>query len=174
MNDPGQQNSQYITLLAAIIGGVLTILGGFIATIVNSRVLKKSEIEYIKIGLIDELHEICSIIGKMKDTYKTTHIVSNSYLNDLQKNTDSFKYHKQRLFLIRKENLRREIVQFYKDLEENISESINKVGKLGEAQVDNTHDQIVSKFIDIQTAASSIEDKVKNYKYMILWFSSKK
>lgn len=167
---PQDKVNFYNTLTGAIVGGVLTIIGGFFATLVSSRIQKKNEVEFIKISLIDELHEINSIISRMIDTHKTAHPLPNSYLNDLQSNTDSFKHHKKRLFLIRNETLRRDTVSFYKNLSESIEDSINQVGKLGDTESDTTFDKIVTKFTGIQTQAAAIKLRIEKYKYYIIWF----
>ena len=123
--------SESILWISQIFGAFLAIIGGFFAVVFRLRIETKQEINHIKTSLIDELHEICNIIGKLNETYTITNIISNTYLNDLSKNTESFNYLKQRLFLIKKANLRRDIMSFYKILDKNISDSINKVGKLG-------------------------------------------
>lgn len=171
MNNPSPEPNQFqfINLLPTLLGGFLSIMGGFGAVVLRARTERKNEINYIKISLTDELNEICSIVEKLEETYKTTHIVSNKYLNELSVNDDSFYHHKERLFLIKNEKLRKEITSFYKLLSETITESKNKVGTLGEAPGGNEHDPIVSKFANIQTRASALLESLKKYKYKVLW-----
>ncbi len=168
MSEP-TQNGNSFEVYKLLIGAFLSIIGGFFAVVFRARVERKAEIEYIKIGLKDELAEICSILSKMIETYKTTHIVSNVYLNDLSKNTESFDYHKQRLFLIKDDSLRSSVRIFYKNLGETISDSINKVGKLGEVQVGNEHDQIINKFNSTYSECSTLKAKIEKYKYKAFW-----
>lgn len=171
MSNPVQEPDKFqlISLLPTLMGGFLSIAGGFGAVVLRSRTEKKNEINYIKISLTDELEAVCSIVDKLNETYSKTHIVSNTYLNDLATNSESFNYHKQRIFLISDEALRRDIVSFYKNLSDIIADSINKVGSLGEAQVDNTHDQIVGKFTDIKTKATSLKTVLKSYRFKVFW-----
>ena len=165
------ENSQYeiYKVIFPIIGALLSIMGGFGAVIIRSRVEKRDEIEYIKIGLTDELKEICSIMQKLQETYKTTKIVSNSYLNELNDNTESYLHHKQRIFLIKDSDLRRKIAVFYKDLHEQIKDSLNKVGKLGENPADGAHDPIVQKFNSIQSKGEEVYNELSKYRYKIFW-----
>lgn len=154
-----------------IMGAVLAIVGGFFAVIFRLRLERKQEINHIKISLTDELDEICSIIRRMSDTYTATtpHVISNTYLNELSKSTESFNFHRQKFFLINNADLRKEIVTFYKKLSKNINESINTVGRLGESQTGNDHAQIVADFTTISTEAAAISKKITGYKYKALW-----
>lgn len=163
-NDP---NNSLITFWAAIAGGLLSSIGGFFAVVIRARMDKKTEINYIKTALIDELTEISSIVDKMRETQKTAHIISNSYLNDLNKNQESFNYHKLRIFLIRDDKLRRSIVSFYKNLDEIIQDSINKVGSLAGDASTNTHDQIATQFTSIKNQSESLIKSLTDYKYKV-------
>ncbi len=138
-------------------------LADLLALYFRARLDKKQEINYIKISLTDELNEICTIIGKLNETHATTHTLPNRYLNDLQKNTESFKYHKPKIFLINSSTLRKEIVVFYKALDEIISESINRVGSLGENPTGATHDQIITKFDNIKIKAETLVSNLNKY-----------
>lgn len=166
--DPNQ--FQLINLLPTLLGGLLSIMGGFGAVVLRGRTERKNEINYIKISLTDELHEICSILEKLEETYKTTHIVSNKYLNELSVSDDSLHSFKERLFVIKNEKLRKEITSYYKLLSETITESKNKVGTLGEAPGGNEHDPIVSKFADVKAKALGLSESLKKYNYKVLWF----
>lgn len=157
--------------ISQLMGAALAIVGGFFAVIFRLRLERKQEINHIKISLTDELDEICSIITKMNETYSATtpHIISNQYLNDLSKNTESFNFHRQKFYLINNPDLRKEIVSFYKKLSKNISDSLNTVGTLGESQTGNDHAQIVTNFNNISTEAAGISRKITSYKYKALW-----
>ncbi|MEJ0056267.1 MAG: hypothetical protein WDN75_11775 [Bacteroidota bacterium] len=169
--DSPNQGLEYYKLFAPLAGAILSIIGGFAALYFRARLDKKQEINYIKIGLTDELREICSIIGKLNETHNTTHTLPNLYLNDLKRNTESFSFHKQKLFLISSSELRREIVAFYKSLDEIISESINRVGTLGENPAGGTHDQIIAKFAALKLKAEALDVKLKKYEYYLLWYN---
>ena len=171
MSDPNTQPDHFeiYKLTLPLVGAMLSILGGFAAVFIRARLEKKQEIEYIKIGLKDELYEICSIIDHLTETYTRTQVLSNTYLNNLSKNTEAFTQYKQRLFLINNETLRRQIVAFYKKLNEVISESVNKVGTLGENPSGAEHEKIVSKFTSIATEARTIGSDLDKYKYRLLW-----
>jgi hypothetical protein len=163
------QTSQQLQWLQPLIGGVLAIIGGFFAVIIRLRAEKKQEISYIKISLIDELTELSLIITRLEDTFTSTHIIPNLYLNNLKANTEAFSFHKPRLFIIKEDKLRRSIVSFYKKLGENIQESINQVGQLGETQSGATHEQIVGKFKTLRTEADTLKGTIEKYKYCTFW-----
>jgi len=171
MSSPVQPNPNYhdlFTLWAALVGGLLSIIGGFLAVSIRSRIDKKAEIVYIKIGLSDELDEICTIVDKLIETCSATHIIPNSYLNNLNDNNTAYGYHKLKLFLINDAKLRKEITSFYKELSEIILDSRNKVGKLGESANDD-HDKIAEKFVAIKAKTESVRTKISKYKYKPYW-----
>jgi len=165
-SDPCHFQPQVISWVPQVIGASLAIVGGFFAVAFRQRIETKQEITHIKTSLIDELTEICSIIDKLTETYTTTNIISNIYLTDLAKNTDSFDDLKQRLYLIRDADLRRDISTFYRKLVKNISESINKVNKLGENQP-AAHNQIVNDVKQSRTDAMAIKVRLTKYKYRV-------
>lgn len=159
----------YIPLIAAMIGGFLSIFGGSLAVILRVRIDKKQEIEYIKVSLMDELQEIYSIIGNLCETYRTAHSIPNTYLNELKANTESYDNHRKRLFIIPNELLRKEITGFYKRLSTTIENSLNTVGTLGEQQQGNDHNQIAAEFKTLQANTQLVKDNIKKYRYKILW-----
>jgi hypothetical protein len=167
-NTPTPENSQ---LLSQIIGAGLAIVGGFFAVIFRLRIERREEVNHIKISIVDELDEVRIIIAKLEETYKATnpHFINNTYLNDLAANTESFNFHKQKLFLISNQLLRKEIATFYKKLSESINGSINTVGQLGGNQIGTDHDKIVEDFSKLSVSASGLSAKIKKYQYKVLW-----
>jgi hypothetical protein len=163
---PDPNHTGLYTLLAALAGGLLSAVGGFFAVVIRARMDKRTEINYIQTALNDELVTICSIIDKLNETCRTTHTIPNTYLNELNDNKESFNYHRIKIFLINNEDLRREIVVFYKDLDEVIKDSINKVGKLGDTESD-AHDHIASKFTQLKSKALSLKTNLANHKYKV-------
>jgi len=166
VTDPN--NIGLYTFLAAIAGGLLSAIGGFFAVVIRARMDKKSEIHYIITALSDELFEICNIAEKIHEVNKTAHTIPNTYFNDLNKNKEAFNYHKLRIFLIKDDALRRSIVTFYKNLDEAIQDSINKVGKLDpDENSRNEHDQIATKFTGIKNQAEGLKKSLNDYKYHV-------
>ena len=172
MSDPKSDPNNYVTLWAAVAGGMLSAIGGFFAVVMRGRMDKRAEIDYIKTALIDELSEICSIIDKLAETCKATHIIANNYFTDLEFNNQSFNYHKLRLFLIKKAEIRKGISTFYKELSELTNDSKNRVGQLGisEAARNEQNDAIAVKFGKIKTDAEALMKELKVYKYKVFYW----
>lgn len=178
MSDPSQiqcivqTQMQWIPQLALLFGGgVLSILGGFFAVIARLRLERKQEIDYIKISLIDELEELVVIIGNMLKTQETAKSLPKIYLDDMLENTESFKEHKKRLFLINKKEVRKAICDFYKKLESGIKSSNNAVGTLDESNTQQAAEvtKVVNSFTLMKTEATDLQTTISTYKYKILW-----
>lgn len=172
MEIPSENQSfseQYQWIIQPLIGAFASIAGGFFAVIIRSRLERKQEVEFIKISFIDELNEICLIISNMTETHRTSKSIQNEYLNSLSENTEVFTINKQKLFFIDKEDLRRDIISFYKKLNENIQDSINKVGTLSQDTQGDQSSAIVQKFETIAASAKTINTKIQAYKYCVFW-----
>jgi hypothetical protein len=171
MSDTCNFNPNQISWIPQILGAILAIIGGFFAVIFRLRIETKQEINHIKIILCDDLSELSKIIDRMHETFTQTQIISPVYFSDLQKTTESFNNSKQRLFLFRKSDLRKEISSFYKKLDKNIKENAGRVGRIPVAgqppQVG--HNQIVTDFVNIKVEATALEKKINKYKYSVLW-----
>lgn len=156
--------AQWIPLIATLIGGILTIIGGFAANIFKLRAERKQEVDYIKIGLIDELEDIVSVIGKMLETYKTSKTIPMVYFNNLTENTKSFDDHRPRLFLIADKEVRRQIYDFYKELKEELEGAKISVGSLNPEETEAQNDvanKVTNKFTNIQTKATILKNNIE-------------
>jgi len=172
MDNPPIESSNILDqykFIQTMIGAIASIIGGFFAVIIRSRVEKKQQLDYLKISLADELHDIVSIIEKMSETFTKTDNIHNDYINSLTANAESFNATKQKLFIIEKEDLRRDIIGFYKKLSETNKDSINKVGSLAEESKINPNNEIIRKFEALSATATAIKQKIKAYKYCAFW-----
>lgn len=122
-----QPSFQLHPILSLVIGALLAIVGGFFGVLIRVRVERKEEINFIKICLIDELNGICSIIESMKDTFTKSPVIYPVDLNKLTENTTNFNDHRKRIYLIKDENLRKNIFNFYKDINTLISDSTKSI-----------------------------------------------
>lgn len=151
--------------------------GAFMALYLKTRIDKRLEIKYIKISLDDELSEIISIISKMDETFSKTSRIPNEYLNDLDSSTESFHHNRNKLYMIAHDDLRREILSFYKSLEVSVVKYQNKVDTLalptpGEAA---NHElvAVMTTFREHSSRASAIKSTLKKYCYYLLWIPTK-
>jgi len=159
-------NLQWI--IAPIIGAILSAGGGFFAAFARLRLETGQEIDFVKISLNDELQEICSIISKMTETHRASGSIPKMYFDDLSENTDSFKQHKPRLFLVGSSDLRKEICDFYKDLTAEIKKSQNTVGTLNEVDAQTTvTTEVIANFTAIKSKAETLKTHIGNYKFKI-------
>jgi len=155
-------------LLQVGLGAVSAIGGGYAAVIARLRLEKKQEIEYIKTGIIDELHEFCTIIDKMVETQSTTNIIPPTYFNDLTANREAFDRNRERLFLIDDAPLRKAIVSFYKKIETEAAKARDTVGTLAPGA--NETAAVIRTFNAIKTEAQTLENQIRAYKFKTLGF----
>lgn len=173
MTDPALTlTSIWGQLFPILLGAGLSIIGGFFGVIIRVRVERRAEIDFIKVCIIDELNDICSIINSIKDTYKKTPTIFPSDLNKLGGNTDNFVEHKKRIFLITNDTLRKEIRTFYKELSDALEDMSSKVSSLSSTnQV--PHPEILKQVEDIASNASKLKVAIQKYKYLIFWYNKK-
>lgn len=169
-----QQESVSI-LLTILGGGVAAVIGGYMGVAFPLKIDKVQRVNNIKSNIIDELDEIAATIDRLCETYTKGHTLSNDYFNDLNVNAKEFYDNiKPTLYLIHHTALRKEINGFYKKLNENLRESINKVGKLGlsiqETVYDDTkHSDIINTFKEVKAEAISLKIKLESYRFKIFF-----
>jgi len=125
------------------------------------RMANRRERNYIVTNLGDELVEISSIILKFSETFENSNGVANrKYIIDLSNSMALYTNHKDRLFLFKHQEIRREINTLYKDLRTLISDSEGKVGSLANtAESKAQQKEIVQKFKDISSRAVQLQTK---------------
>jgi hypothetical protein len=101
-------------VLTLLTGAVLAIIGGGINDEWRARRERARELEAIKSSLRDELNEIETTIKNMREVREKSKILYPSYVNDMLANTTAFDSLRLRLFLIKDDELRKQIVSFYK------------------------------------------------------------
>ena len=172
MNDPAQIQWAFQIFLL-LIGGALTILGGFLATVIKLRLENKQEIKCIKISLVDEVSELSKIIGRMLETQKTSKNLHKNYLDEILENMESFDGYKNRSFLIGDKTTRDDLRQFYKKLIIETKNSLNSsvVGTLNEDDIQQTAkvSAVVTSFTTIGTEAKNLITTIESYKYKAFW-----
>lgn len=158
----------YGPLLGALVGGMLSIVGGFMAQIIRARVDKKQHIGYIKIGLGDELSEICDIIKGLKDSHTKSKVVYQIDLDALEANTESFELHKKSLFLINNQSLRKRITDFYKSLRAHIAECRTIVASIDPGGNATTEfNAIVAEFVALSQTGNILRNDISCHEYKI-------
>lgn len=88
------------------------------------------ERDSIKIGLSDELDEISTTLKSMHDVWTQAKVLSQTYVSDLIANTTTFNALRTRLFLIKDEKTRKQVVAFYKRLTDTAKKYEGKLGTL--------------------------------------------
>ncbi|GEM_PF-2544226 len=144
-----------------VLGSVLAIGGGWIGDVLRAWGERQRELKDIKIVLGDELESIETIIEIMHQTWTASNIVYPVYISDLSSNTASFENLRPRLFLIKDENLRREISAFYKKFKDLLNKSEGTVGTLAETTAAKEEQKkIHDGFEKLGVEAKGIKDKL--------------
>ena len=150
--------SNFISL---IIGALLAISGGAVIEWLKLRMEKRQELKFLKISFVDELHEICSIIEKLSETWERSSMVHKAYIDELSDNMSAFGHHRNRIFLFKKTTVRRELITFYKKLKEAIKDCEGKVGSLAETpEAKSEQEAVKNKFCTLKTEAETLEGKL--------------
>lgn len=159
----GNHSQWYSPLLGALLAGI----GGFFAVVIRLRLEEKQKIDFIKVSLCDELHEICSIVDKMSETHRTSSNIPKIYFDELLENTESFKHHKKALYIIGDSKLRKDISEFYKKIETDIKKSQDDVGNINSPP--NIATEVTHRFETAKHSAGTLKTKIENYKYKIFY-----
>jgi hypothetical protein len=149
-------------IIGAFVGSTLAFIGGVMGEYLKVRLQNRRERNYIVTNLGDELLEISSIISKFNETFENSNGIANKkYIIDLSNSMALYTNHKDRLFLFKNQEIRREINTLYKDLRTLISESEGKVGTLANTQESKAQQRdIVQKFKDISTRTTQLSGKL--------------
>ena len=83
-----------------LLGALIAIFGGVIGKVFTVYYDERKERKFIKSNLKDELQKIISIIEKLIETNEKTNQIHPTYLTDITANTECYKYHRIRLYLI--------------------------------------------------------------------------
>lgn len=117
-----------------ILGALLAIIGGAISDEFRAWRERRNERKAIKTSLVDELSEIEMTVKNMHEVWDQTHVFGVKYITDLLSCTSAYDSCRQRLFLIKDTELRKEIIAFYKKLKNTAQKAEGKVGSLDETQ----------------------------------------
>ena len=112
--------------LGILLGAILAIVGGAANDEIASLRERGRERKAISISISDELTEITQILNKIKTVWEATHTLIPSYIRDLKSCTSAYDALRQRLFLIKDENVRKEITTFYRDLKSAVNSDMRK------------------------------------------------
>lgn len=117
-------------LYLLIIGALLAILGGTLGDEIRAWRERRRELGSIKIALSDELSDIETTIKNMHEVWEKSKVFHPTYINDLLSSTSTFESVRPRLFLIKDDKLRKDLVAFYKELKDTAKKSEGKLGTL--------------------------------------------
>ncbi len=157
-------------LVPQLVGGALVLFGGIAVQVLRLRFEKKQEIEYIKVGLIDEITEIRATIGRMVETHRTMGNIPPTYFNELSENKESFNQHKPRLFLVGDTKLRKSICDFYKKMGETIKKSEESLGSLKDGEDQEAKiNAVLTKFQTLEAEAQTLNSNVGKYRFKPLY-----
>lgn len=146
-----------------ILGAVLAVFGGGANDEFSAWRERRRERNAIKVSLSDELTEIVTILNKIKNVWEANHTLVPSYIiKDLTSCTSTYDSLRQRLFLIRDINTRKDITTFYRDLKSAVNSNARRAGSLSKnADIQKEQEEIAKKFIDFIDKAEKIQERLK-------------
>lgn len=149
-------------IIGVIVGAVLAIIGGAIGNSFTSWRERKREEKSIKICISDELGEIKEIIDKMNEVWDTAHTLSPSHIQDTLDSTGNYEKLRIRLFLIKDEDIRKDINSFYKKLKATCRNKKDEAGSLNDDDESRKiQSEINSSFQQLGNEAKTLQDKLK-------------
>ncbi|MBN8697409.1 MAG: hypothetical protein J0L87_12835 [Bacteroidetes bacterium] len=152
--NPETQN----VILGAVLGALFAVVGGGVGKKIEMWLNLRQERSFIKKGLIDELDEIITVIGKLKETFEQTSQTPKSYIIDLKSNIEAYNHHRHRLFVLQGDDLRHKIIQFYRKLKDSLEDAEGKVGTLATSpQAKQQQKDIVSKMEKFEQDAKELK-----------------
>ena len=155
-------------VLKIVLGAIIALLSSIVIEGLKVRINKQQQVNFFKSTLIEDLSEICELIHDMRETYTQTQLVKNTYLTGMFEIEKKFSTSRHdNLYLIRNENLRKEVKDLFKSLNSKIKDSTNKVEKLGETN--DGHNQIITDFTALESTIKTLKDNIKKHKYCIFF-----
>ena len=117
-----------LTLL--LLGAAIAVIGGAIGDEFHAWGDRRRERKAIKIAVGDELSEIETTTAGMHTVWESAHVITPNLVADLVSNTTVYDGLRTRLFLIKDEELRRELSAFYKKVKDTARKTDGKIGSL--------------------------------------------
>ena len=100
-----------------IVGAILAVIGGVVTEILKSWLESRKDLKILKTLLLDNLHEVITILENLIEVFKQANQISPAYLEQLDEQSKFFDGTlKEKTFAINKEDLRKDIIAFYKKL----------------------------------------------------------
>jgi hypothetical protein len=149
-------------LLGTVLGSILAVVGGLSGEYLKVRMQNRRERNYISINLNDELHEITEIIGKFNETFVGSGVANKKYVIDLKNSMSLYDGHKQRFYMFKSAEIRKEINGFYKKLNNLINETESQVGSLDTSSDSKAlQKEIVQRYINLKSESETLSGKLK-------------
>lgn len=145
-----------------ILGAVLAIAGGIVGDEIRSFLDRRRERDAIKVALCDELGGINTTISSIHTVWESAHVFPPSYVADLLSSTTAYDSLRTRLFLIKEEEVRKKLSDFYKKLRDTVRKTEGKIGTLADT-ADATAEQSAfdTSFQTLGTEAKEIRNLLK-------------
>ena len=156
-----------IQLGLLLLGGILSVFGGYFGVIIRIQLENRQEIDFIKICLIDELEDIENAYKEILKKFTQSSIVTKEDLNGLLRYTDSYERTQNRIYLIRDKKLRKNINDFYRKIPNTIKNAEQQIIQLG-VQANNpnpTHNKVLQEIETISNSAQKIKDDIRKYEH---------
>lgn len=145
-----------------VLGAFLAIVGGAANNELSEWRSRCRERKAVSISISDELTEIIQLLEKIKTVWEATHTLIPSYIKDLKTCTGAYDGLRQRLFLVKNEELRKDITTFYRNLKSAVNSDMRKAGSLSRSEdAQKEQSEIATKFINFISQADKIKSKLK-------------
>lgn len=145
-----------------ILGAVLAIVSGAASSWITNLWQKREERKNLKIMLSDDLTEVITIISNMNEVWDKTKELFPAYLYDLESCMPTCRDNRMQLTLLKDEELRNDILTFYRDFQGTIQSNAKKAGNLAEtSESQSEQKEIAEKIAELGKRAQDLKIRLK-------------
>lgn len=152
-------------VILLIIGGLLATIGGVITELLKFRFEDNRRTRALDTLILDEINSVLDNINTILEIHRTRSEIMVIHIEKFKELWQSYEGIRGELFLIKNEELRREIAKFYSNLKTLVKESEDLLGKIpttDQEKNDFVRDQErkIAAFRDLKSMGEDIKSKL--------------
>jgi hypothetical protein len=152
-------------VILLIVGGILAMIGGVITEYLKFNLEDKRKIRALRTLILDEINSVLANIDTILEIYRTRSEIMVIHIEKFKELWQSYEGIRGELFLVKDEDLRKEIIKFYSSLKTLVKESEDLLGKIPQTEQEKNEfksdqDRRIGAFRDLKSTGEDIKTKI--------------
>ena len=152
-------------VILLIVGGILAMIGGVITEYLKFHLEDKRKIRALRTLILDEVNSVLVNIDTILEIHRTRSEIMVIHIEKFKELWQSYEGIRGELFLVKDEDLRKEITKFYSSLKTLVKESEDLLGKIPQTEQEKNEfksdqDRKIGAFRDLKSTGEDIKTKI--------------